>query len=58
MVSYDPLGFLVPYTLTAKLLLQKLCSINCNWDEEVPKVFCERWIRWIVDGQQFTNFNV
>ncbi|KAK0145643.1 hypothetical protein N1851_015424 [Merluccius polli] len=36
----------------------ELCSINCGWDEEVPKVFFEQWIKWTADLQQITDFKV
>ena len=55
---YDPLGFLAPFTLPAKLLLQELCSLNLGWDEEIPKMFSERWLKWKMDLQKITNFKV
>ena len=55
---YDPLGLLAPFTLTSKLLLQELCSLNLGWDEEVPQIFSERWIKWKLDLQKITNFKV
>lgn len=43
MVSsiYDPLGFLSPFTLPVKQLLQKMCKGNFGWDEKIPQVFFE-----------------
>lgn len=60
MVSsiYDPLGFLAPFTLTAKLLQQELCSINYGWDEEIPQGFLDRWIKWTADLLQIKDFKV
>lgn len=34
---YDPLGFLSPFTLPAKLLLQDLYRNKCGWNEEIPQ---------------------
>lgn len=32
---YDPLGFLVPYTVRAKMLMQKVWLSGTDWDEEL-----------------------
>lgn len=55
---YDPLGFLAPFTLPAKLLLQELCRINIGWDEEIPKSLNDKWVKWKDDLKQITNFQV
>lgn len=36
---YDPLGFLSPFILPPKLLLQEMCRRNISWDEEIPQSF-------------------
>ena len=33
---YDPLGFVAPYTLKEKKLLQQLCQDEVGWDETAP----------------------
>ena len=43
---YDPLGFLSPFTLLAKFMLQDLCKRKYGWDEKIPQSFSQRWSVW------------
>lgn len=40
---FDPLGWLAPITVTAKVLLQDLWIQKCDWDSPLPAEFRERW---------------
>ncbi|XP_054708425.1 uncharacterized protein LOC129218227 [Uloborus diversus] len=40
---YDPLGFLAPTTLLAKLLIQELWSEKIGWDENLPEQIMSKW---------------
>ena len=42
---FDPLGFLTPFTLKAKLIIQELWRQNLGWDEEVPIDILKVWKR-------------
>uniref|UniRef100_A0A2H1WZP8 SFRICE_032395 n=1 Tax=Spodoptera frugiperda TaxID=7108 RepID=A0A2H1WZP8_SPOFR len=45
---YDPLGWLAPMTIQAKLLFQKLWSEPCQnigWDEKVPDAIEKQWLK-------------
>lgn len=44
MVSsvYDSLGFVAPFILTAKLILQDLCKKKPGWDDKIPE-YIEWW---------------
>ena len=33
---FDPIGFLQPFILPVKLLVQELCHLNLGWDVEIP----------------------
>lgn len=33
---FDPIGLISPITVTAKIILQKLWSLNMEWDETIP----------------------
>ncbi|XP_062710264.1 uncharacterized protein LOC134288685 [Aedes albopictus] len=45
---FDPLGLIAPVVVTAKILMQELWSLSCDWDEPVPH--CVR-LKW----EQFRN---
>ena len=60
MVSsiYDPLGFLSPFTLKAKQILQGLCKVKSGWDQIIPEDFSKQWQRWITELEQLSRFQV
>ncbi|KAL0176346.1 hypothetical protein M9458_028676, partial [Cirrhinus mrigala] len=55
---YDPLGFLAPFILKAKQILQKLCLEKCGWDEDIPEELSKPWQRWITELSQLDRFEV
>ena len=46
---FDPLGLAAPYTLQAKLLVQKLWAKNYDWDEELRDSEQRSWMEWIAE---------
>ena len=55
---YDPLGFLAPFVLPAKLLLTELCKDKRAWDDEVTETQAKRWKKWLSDLQSLSSFCV
>ena len=55
---YDPLGFLAPVTLPAKVMLQELCRRHCGWDDDIPVEIGRQWKRWLEDLKGLTAFKV
>ncbi len=55
---YDPLGFLAPVVLPAKIMLQELCRRNFGWDETVPHDILRGWTRWLKELNALSEFKV
>ena len=53
---FDPLGFLAPFVLTAKEILQDLCRIRLGWDDEIPAAYTARWENWLMDVPKLSEF--
>ena len=49
MVSqiYDPLGYIQPFILPVKRLMQELCVDKLGWDEEIPYNKSQVWSKWL-----------
>ncbi|XP_076291065.1 uncharacterized protein LOC143214212 [Lasioglossum baleicum] len=43
---FDPLGWVTPTTVYAKILMQQLWVQKCSWDSPLPPVLLERWERY------------
>lgn len=43
---YDPLGFVAPFVLQGKIILQELCRRGIGWDEQLPDELRSRWEEW------------
>ena len=43
---FDPLGFLSPFILPMKVLLQELWRIGLQWDESIPEPLLTQWRKW------------
>ena len=43
---YDPLGFLSPYEIRSKLLIQKVWLEAWDWDELLPTSHQQEWTKW------------
>lgn len=55
---YDPLGFIAPFVLVGKQMLQQMCKERIGWDEELPEILKPQWESWIRDLPNLTNMQV
>ena len=46
---YDPIGFLAPFTLIAKLLTRNASEICKGWDSKLPSTIAEKITNWMED---------
>ena len=46
---FDPLGFLAPFLLLGKKVLQEMCKKGIGWDEPLPEELKPRWESWLKD---------
>jgi len=47
--TYDPLGFVAPFVLNGKLLLQQMCKAGIGWDDQLPSDLLPQWEAWRTD---------
>ena len=55
---FDPLGFLIPFLLLAKLLLQELWRLGCGWDEQISDVLKLRWEKWLKNAMKLSSIRI
>ena len=55
---YDLLGFIAPFILSAKLILQDLCKKKLGWDDKIPNEELERWKAWLEVLPKLEEFSI
>nr|XP_046230542.1 uncharacterized protein LOC124051127 [Scatophagus argus] len=55
---YDPLGFLAPYLLNGKRVLQEMCKQGVGWDEPVPPDIKPKWEAWLHDLKSLQKIEI
>ena len=46
-LMFDPLGFVTPVIVEAKLIYRSLCQKDLDWHEPLPQVNVIRWEKWM-----------
>jgi hypothetical protein len=55
---FDPLGFLAPYIVVARLIVQTCCKLKLSWDEKVPADVLEEWKTWTAQLPALSSFKL
>ena len=52
---FDPIGFLAPFTLKAKMILQELWRLKVGWDEPLDSTAKEIWLKWLTELSEISK---
>ncbi|XP_019211648.1 uncharacterized protein LOC109200512 [Oreochromis niloticus] len=55
---YDPLGFVAPFVLLGKQILQQMCREKADWDEPLTSDLKSRWESWLLDLKNLADVKI
>ncbi|XP_046491845.1 uncharacterized protein [Neodiprion pinetum] len=55
---FDPLGWLSPITIRAKIFMQELWALSYDWDEPLSASLSSRWIEFLQDLQGISAITI
>ncbi|XP_055617896.1 uncharacterized protein LOC129763133 [Toxorhynchites rutilus septentrionalis] len=55
---FDPLGLIAPIIVKAKIMMQELWLLTCEWDEPVPESMSERWRKYYKQLPRISDYQV
>ncbi|XP_030589719.1 uncharacterized protein LOC115783168 [Archocentrus centrarchus] len=55
---YDPFGFIAPFVLAGKQILQQMCRDKVDWDQELPEHLRPQWESWIKDLSNLADLQI
>lgn len=55
---FDPLQFLAPFTVRAKILMQEIWMAGVDWDDELQENLKAKWEKWVSELPQLSNVAV
>ncbi|XP_053402917.1 uncharacterized protein LOC128558105 [Mercenaria mercenaria] len=55
---FDPHGFVAPYIVRAKILMQELWLAGLNWDEIVPNEMNKTFLRWLSELKELKQIKI
>ncbi|XP_066589337.1 uncharacterized protein [Prorops nasuta] len=55
---YDPLGWISPFTIVLKQIMQSTWLLKLNWDDEVPEPIQSKWMSYYSQMCELTKINI
>ena len=53
---FDPMGFLSPFTIIPRIILQDIWKLKLGWDQNVPDELEQKWRKWKMDLNDIKEF--
>ena len=47
MKIFDPLGFISPFTIRGKLIMQRVMITKLDWEDTIPEKCLDMWLKWL-----------
>ena len=54
---YDPIGFLGPYIMYAKIIMQAIWRLKLKWDEVPPRYILDKFTTWLQSSNDFSSWS-
>ncbi|KAK3710011.1 hypothetical protein QZH41_013181, partial [Actinostola sp. cb2023] len=55
---FDPLGYVEPVTVKAKIMIQELWKQNITWDQELTNDCKQQWLKWLHDIENLKSLQI
>ena len=55
---FDPLGIAAPFVIRAKMLIQRLWTMQLDWDDELDAEEQEQWEDWLKELPELKNISI
>ena len=55
---YDPLQFLAPFTVKAKILMQEIWMAGIEWDDILPNDLKTKWEKWVSELPELSRLAI
>ena len=55
---YDPLGFLTPFTVHSRIIMQDIWMSKIGWDEKLKMKEFSQWKKWLNDFEKVKNCRI
>lgn len=55
---FDPLGWLAPITINAKILMQEIWLSKIGWDDLIPQEIAEKWTQFRQEFTELENIKI
>ncbi|KRZ75252.1 hypothetical protein T10_4672 [Trichinella papuae] len=55
---YDPFGYLTPFIIRAKILIQELWQRGLHWEDPLPGDLQTNWMKWMTEWKEIRDVRI